>query len=55
MLMKKKEDETIKDLLRQNMNQIHDICFVNDYSHLLVGCDKGLLYVYKRIKIINQI
>ena len=46
----KKEDETIKDLLRQNMNQIHDICFVNDYSHLLVGCDKGLLYVYKRIK-----
>ena len=46
---KKKGDETIKILLRENQNEIHDICFINDYSHLLVGCDKGILYVYKRI------
>ena len=45
----KKGDDTIKILLRQNENEIHDICFINDYSHLLVGCDKGILYVYKRI------
>ena len=45
----KKVDESIKDLLKENKNEIHDICFINDYSHLLVGCDKGLLYVYKRI------
>ena len=45
----KKADESIKNLLKQNENQIHDICFINNYSNLLVGCDKGLLYVYKRI------
>ena len=45
----KKRDDTIKILLRENENEIHDICFINDYSHLLVGCDKGKLYVYKRI------
>ena len=46
---KKKVDESIKDILKQNENKIHDICFINNYSHLLVGCDNGLLYVYKRI------
>ena len=45
----KKRDDTIKILLRENENEIHDICFINDYSHLLVGCDKGKLYVYKRV------
>jgi hypothetical protein len=45
----KKADDSIKILLKQNENQIHDICFINNYSNLLVGCDKGLLYVYKRI------
>ena len=45
----KKEDESIKDILKDNKNEIHDICFINDYSYLLVGCNKGLLYVYKRI------
>lgn len=45
----KKNDESIKDLLKQNENEIHDICFIKDYSYLLVGCSKGLLYVYKRI------
>ena len=44
----KKVDESIKDLLKENKNEIHDICFINNYSHLLVGCDKGLLYLYKR-------
>ena len=46
---KKKDDESIKDLLKNNKNEIHDICFINDYSLLLVGCNKGLLYIYKRI------
>ena len=46
---KKKQDNLIKDLLKQNENEIHDICFINNYSLLLVGCNKGLLYVYKRI------
>ena len=45
---KKKVDESIKNLLKQNKNEIHDICFINDYSLLLVGCNKGLIYVYKR-------
>ena len=45
----KKEDESIKDIFKDNKNEIHDICFINDYSYLLVGCNKGLLYVYKRI------
>ena len=49
----KKEDETIKDLLKINENEIHDICFINDYSLLLVGCNKGLLFIYKR-KINNK-
>ena len=44
-----KEDESIKDILKENKNEIHDICFINDFSYLLVGCNKGLLYVYKRI------
>ena len=46
---KKKGDETIKILLRENQNEIHDICLIKDYSHLLAGCDKGVLYAYKRI------
>ena len=46
---KKKQDNLIKDLLKQNENEIHDICFINNYSLLLVGCNKGLLYAYKRI------
>ena len=46
---KNKIDESIKDLLKQNENNIYDICFINNYSYLLVGCEKGLLYVYKRI------
>ena len=46
--MKNIVDESIKDLLKENKNEIHDICFINNYSHLLVGCDKGLLYLYKR-------
>ena len=45
---KKKVDESIKNLLKQNKNEIHDICFINDYSLLLVGCNNGLIYVYKR-------
>ena len=45
---KKKVDESIKNLLKQNKNEIHDICFINDYSFLLMGCNNGLLYVYKR-------
>lgn len=45
---KKKADESIKNLFKQNTNEIHDICFINDYSFLLVGCNNGLLYVYKR-------
>ena len=45
----KKVDESIKDLLKQNKNEIHDICFINDYAYLLVGCNEGLLYVYKRV------
>ena len=45
----KKVDESIKDLLKDNENEIHDICFINNYSHLLVGCNKGLLYLYKRV------
>ena len=46
---KKKQDESIKDILKINENEIQDICFINDYSILLVGCNKGLLYIYKRI------
>ena len=45
---KKKVDESIKNLFKQNTNEIHDICFINDYSLLLVGCNNGLIYVYKR-------
>lgn len=45
---KKKVDESIKNLFKQNTNEIHDICFINDYSFLLMGCNNGLLYVYKR-------
>ena len=45
---KKKADESIKNLFKQNTNEIHDICFINDYCFLLVGCNNGLLYVYKR-------
>ena len=44
-----KENETIKDILKDNKNEIHDICFIDDFSYLLVGCNKGILYVYKRI------
>ena len=39
---------TIKNLLSQNPDGIYDICFINNYSYLLVGCDKGNLYVYQR-------
>ena len=39
---------TIKNLLSQNPDGIYDICFINNYSYLLVGCDKGYLYVYQR-------
>ena len=42
----KKKNTTIKTLLSQNKNQIYDICFINNYSYLLVGCDKGYTYVY---------
>ena len=45
---KKKVDESIKNLFKQNTNEIHDICFINNYSLLLVGCNNGLIYVYKR-------
>lgn len=45
---KKKADESIKNLFKQNTNEIHDICFINDYSFLLMGCNNGLLYAYKR-------
>ena len=45
---KKKNPSTIKTLLSQNKNLIYDICFINNYSYLLVGCDKGNLYVYQR-------
>ena len=45
---KKKNPSTIKTLLSQNKNLIYDICFINNYSFLLVGCDKGNLYVYQR-------
>ena len=44
----KKKTSTIKTLLSQNKNQIYDICFINNYSYLLVGCDKGYIYVYQR-------
>lgn len=43
-----KQVTTIKNLLSQNPEGIYDICFINNYSHLLVGCDKGYLYVYQR-------
>jgi len=45
---KKKNPSTIKTLLSQNKNLIYDICFINNYSFLLVGCDKGNIYVYQR-------
>ena len=45
---KKKNQSTIKTLLSQNKNLIYDICFINNYSYLLVGCDKGYIYVYQR-------
>ena len=45
---KKKNSSTIKTLLSQNKNLIYDICFINNYSYLLVGCDKGYIYVYQR-------
>ena len=45
---KKKNPSTIKTLLSQNKNLIYDICFINNYSYLLVGCDKGYIYVYQR-------
>lgn len=45
---KKKNPSTIKTLLSQNKNLIYDICFINNYSFLLVGCDKGYIYVYQR-------
>ena len=45
---KKKNSSSIKTLLSQNKNFIYDICFINNYSHLLVGCDKGQIYVYQR-------
>ena len=44
----KKNPSSIKNLLSQNSNEINDICFINNYSYLLVGCNKGVLYVYKR-------
>ena len=44
----KKNSSSIKVLLSQNQNEIYDICFINNYSYLLVGCNKGYLYVYKR-------
>ena len=43
-----KKVTTIKNLLSQNPDGIYDICFINNYSYLLVGCDKGYLYVYQR-------
>ena len=43
-----KKVTTIKNLLSQNLDGIYDICFINNYSYLLVGCDKGYLYVYQR-------
>ena len=45
---KKKNPSTIKTLLSQNKSLIYDICFINNYSSLLVGCDKGYIYVYQR-------
>ena len=44
----KKNSSSIKVLLSQNQNEIYDICFINNYSYLLVGCNKGYLCVYKR-------
>ena len=44
----KKKNSSIKTLLTQNNNNIYDICFINNYSNLLVGCDKGQLFVYQR-------
>ena len=44
----KKNTSSIKVLLSQNQNEIYDICFINNYSFLLVGCNKGYIYVYKR-------
>ena len=45
---KKKKPSSIKTLLSQNKNLIYDICFISNYSYLLVGCDKGNIYVYQR-------
>ena len=45
---KKKDSTSIKPLLTQNKYQIYDICFINSYSYLLVGCEKGILYAYQR-------
>lgn len=45
---KKDNTSSIKTLLNQNPNEIYDICFINNYSYLLVGCNKGYLYVYSR-------
>ena len=44
----KKNTSSIKVLLSQKQNEIYDICFINNYSFLLVGCNKGYIYVYKR-------
>ena len=33
----KKNTSSIKVLLSQNQNEIYDICFINNYSFLLVG------------------
>ncbi len=49
----KKIDDSIKDLFPKKVNQINDICFINNYNYLLLGSEKGLLYVYKR-KINNK-
>ena len=51
--IKKVDNESIKDLFPKKVNQINDICFVNNYNYLLLGSEKGLLYVYKR-KINNK-
>ena len=51
--IKKVDNESIKDLFPKKVNQINDICFINNYNYLLLGSEKGLLYVYKR-KINNK-
>jgi len=41
---KKQIDESIKELLNQNENNIYDVCFINNFSYLLSGIKIMVVY-----------